>query len=48
MCEPPETDVNDVVELYKAKISAALDGMSPEDIRALVQEIESHIAGLID
>lgn len=44
MCAKNESIIDNVVELYKLRICAALDGMSVADIRTLVEEIERKIA----
>lgn len=36
--------IDNVVDLYKLRICAALDQMSPDEIRSLVAEIEAQIA----
>ncbi len=38
-----ETMVDDTVETMKARIFAALNAMSPGDIRSLVEEIETEV-----
>ena len=43
MCETSNPDLNDIVELYKARICAVLDGMSFDEVQALVKELEDRL-----
>jgi hypothetical protein len=43
MSDKSELLIDNVVELYKLRICAALDQLPLEDIRALVAEIEARI-----
>lgn len=44
MSENDDVLIDNVVQLYKARIGAALDQLSLDDIRSLVAEIEAKIA----
>lgn len=48
MCAKNDKTIENVVDLYRVRISAALDGMSDADIRGLVEEIERKIAEGLD
>ena len=43
MGEDAEAEIDNIVELYKQRICAALDSMSIDDIRKLVAEIEARM-----
>jgi hypothetical protein len=48
MSDKSELLIDNVVELYKLRICAALDQLPLEDIRALVAEIEARVADGVD
>ncbi|WP_398482153.1 hypothetical protein [Tardiphaga sp.] len=48
MSDEQNFEIENIVELYKLRITAALDQMPLEQVRQLVEEIEARIAASSD